>query len=166
MFCRNCGQQLDDTATVCTNCGHQTGVVAAAKEERVFLCKNCGRQINPEKAFCPYCGAAKGQKVDNPQAQTQAAANTPPVTVNVTNQTTAQPDAPNLGFAFLGFFFPLIGLILWLVWKEQTPLKARSCGKGALIGVIVSVVSYVFIFIVYGVLLSSLASLSVLPALL
>ena len=37
----------------------------------------------------------------------------------------------------LGFFFPIVGLILYLVWKDQTPLKAHSAGKGALIGVIV-----------------------------
>ncbi|HIT13098.1 MAG TPA: hypothetical protein IAB54_02975 [Candidatus Scatomonas merdigallinarum] len=37
----------------------------------------------------------------------------------------------------LDFFFPIVGLILYLVWKDQTPLKAHSAGKGALIGVIV-----------------------------
>ncbi|MCL1840456.1 MAG: hypothetical protein FWF75_01720 [Propionibacteriaceae bacterium] len=50
----------------------------------------------------------------------------------------AVPDKPSGGFAVLGFFIPLVGLILWLVWKDQTPLKARSCGKGALIGVIIA----------------------------
>ena len=49
-------------------------------------------------------------------------------------------DAPSTGFAVLSFFFPVVGLILWLVWKGEQPLKARSCGKGALIGAIVSVV--------------------------
>jgi hypothetical protein len=46
-------------------------------------------------------------------------------------------DAPSGGFAALCFFIPLVGLILYLVWKDEYPLKARSCGKGALIGVIV-----------------------------
>ena len=41
------------------------------------------------------------------------------------------------GMTALGFFFPIVGLILYLVWKDQTPLKAHSAGKGALIGVIV-----------------------------
>ena len=47
------------------------------------------------------------------------------------------PDAPSGGMTALGFFFPIVGLILYLVWKDQTPLKAKSAGKGALIGVIV-----------------------------
>jgi hypothetical protein len=51
---------------------------------------------------------------------------------------TANPlDAPSVGFAVLCFFMPLVGLILYLVWKSEYPLKAKSCGKGALIGAIV-----------------------------
>ena len=51
------------------------------------------------------------------------------------------------GIATLGFFFPMVGLILYLVWKDQTPRRAHSAGKGALIGVItyaaVSVISVI-----------------------
>ncbi len=43
-------------------------------------------------------------------------------------------DAPNTGLAVLCGFFPWLGLILYLVWQRQYPLKARSVGKGALIG--------------------------------
>jgi len=63
------------------------------------------------------------------------------------------PDAPSGGFATLGFFFPVVGLILYLVWKPQTPLKARSAGKGALIGVI----TYFVVIILFYVLLLMLA---------
>ena len=48
-------------------------------------------------------------------------------------------DAPSGGYAVLGFFFPVVGLVLYLVWKENLPLRARSAGKGALIGAIVYV---------------------------
>ena len=46
-------------------------------------------------------------------------------------------DAPSFGYAALGFFIPVAGLVLYLVWKEQIPFRAKSAGKGALIGVIV-----------------------------
>jgi hypothetical protein len=49
-------------------------------------------------------------------------------------------DEPSGGFAVLCFFVPLVGLILYLVWKSEYPLKARSCGKGAIIGAIISFV--------------------------
>lgn len=45
-------------------------------------------------------------------------------------------DAPSFGYAVLGFLFPMVGLILYLVWREQTPLRAKSAGKGALVGAI------------------------------
>ena len=57
-------------------------------------------------------------------------------------------DAPSAGFAVLGFFIPVVGLILYLVWKDQTPLKARSAGKGALISVIVTVAFYLLMIII------------------
>ena len=46
----------------------------------------------------------------------------------------------NTGWAVLGFFFPLIGFILWLVWKDSKPGDSKMAGKGCLIGIIVSVV--------------------------
>lgn len=42
---------------------------------------------------------------------------------------------------------------MYLVWKDQYPLKAKSCGKGALIGVIV----YVAFVILYIILIASVA---------
>ena len=47
-------------------------------------------------------------------------------------------DAPSFGYAVLGFFFPIVGLILFIVWKDQYPLRSKSAGKGALISVIVN----------------------------
>ena len=55
-----------------------------------------------------------------------------------------EQDARSAGFAVLGFFFPVVGLILYLVWRETLPLRARSAGKGAIIGMI----SYVALIVV------------------
>ena len=46
----------------------------------------------------------------------------------------------SVGWWFLGFFFPLIGLILCLAWRSQRRGDARKAGFGALTGAIVSVV--------------------------
>ncbi|MDR0488375.1 MAG: DUF4870 domain-containing protein [Propionibacteriaceae bacterium] len=64
-------------------------------------------------------------------------------------------DAPNGGMAVLGFFFPVVGLVLYLVWKDQTPLKAKSAGKGALAGVITIVGLYMIYFIFIAILIGS-----------
>lgn len=82
-------------------------------------CPNCGEEIFENSRFCSRCGS------------------------DFQTATTHQPrsdDAPNAGFAVLGFFFPIVGLILYLVWQKDYPLKARSSGKGALIGFITNIV--------------------------
>lgn len=79
-----------------------------------MYCKYCGEQIDDRASVCPKCGVAVAKSNSN--------------------------DAPSGGFAFLCFLFPLLGLILYLVWKDDYPQKAKSCGKGAIIGVIVSIV--------------------------
>jgi hypothetical protein len=48
-------------------------------------------------------------------------------------------DAPSFGFAFLSFLFPLIGFILFRVWNNSSPQKAKSCVQGAYIGFFVDV---------------------------
>ena len=46
----------------------------------------------------------------------------------------------HFGFALLGFLFPLIGLILYFVYEDKRPKRAKSVGKGALAGVITGIV--------------------------
>ncbi len=99
-----------------------------------MYCNTCGNEINENAVVCPKCGCATGK-----------------------NSSVLKQDAPNTGFAVLGFFFPLIGLILYLIWKTETPLKAKSAGKGALIGVIVSAVIWLFYIILIGAFVGSMA---------
>ena len=94
---------------------------------KVF-CSGCGRELPPEENFCSVCGK---------QRTTPAQGTQPVFQQPVYPQMGYVQDAPSGGMTALGFFFPIVGLILYLVWKDQTPLKAHSAGKGALIGVIV-----------------------------
>lgn len=100
-----------------------------------MYCPNCGEQIDDKAVICPKCG--------------------------VPTRVTAADDAPSKGFAVLGFFFPLIGFILYLVWKSETPLKAKSAGKGALIGFIVISALVILYQVVIGILIGSAGYYSV-----
>ncbi|MBP3291914.1 MAG: zinc ribbon domain-containing protein [Clostridia bacterium] len=82
-------------------------------------CSKCGKEINEEAVVCIHCGC----RVESAPYQ--------------------EEDKKSPGFGVLGFFFPLIGLILYCVWKDKTPLKAKSAGKGALIGFILEVVAVI-----------------------
>ena len=55
-------------------------------------------------------------------------------------QPTQPEDKGSFGWAVLGFFIPLVGLILFLAWKKDKPNSAKKAGIGALVSVIVSVV--------------------------
>jgi len=56
-------------------------------------------------------------------------------------------DAPSAGFAILGFFIPILGFILWLAWSNTSPKKSKSCGKGALWGIIVFLAAVIILFV-------------------
>ncbi len=119
-----------------------------------MYCKYCGKEIEEGSAFCPHCGKEQqGNAGTDAGAGTGAGANgAPPYGAP---QRPVEQDAPSGGFAVLCFFFPLIGLILYLIWKDTLPLRARSCGKGALIGVIVAVALSIFGTVIVGVLFGS-----------
>lgn len=51
MFCKNCGQEINENAVACMTCGFAKG----AGEK---FCANCGKEINPGAAICTACGAA------------------------------------------------------------------------------------------------------------
>ena len=57
------------------------------------------------------------------------------------------------GFAWgcLGFCIPIVGLILWLVWRDEKPKTAKAVGIGALVSAIIGAIFVViyFIFLVF-----------------
>lgn len=58
----------------------------------------------------------------------------------------------NGGFLWglLGCCIPIVGLILFLVWKDQKPKTAKAAGIGALVSVILAVAYYIVIFVILG----------------
>ena len=57
-------------------------------------------------------------------------------------------DSGSIGWGVLGFCIPIVGLILFLVWKDQKPRTAKVAGVGALISVIVGVIWYALVILV------------------
>lgn len=101
-----------------------------------MFCSKCGKEVNDEAVVCVHCGCA----VENKKVSTVAA------------------DAPNTGWAVLGFFIPLVGLILYLVNKDTYPLKAKSAGKGALIGFFVGLAFSILYSVIMGSVIGSMFS--------
>ena len=68
------------------------------------FCKNCGNQIEDNAATCPNCGASQ----------------------NTTPQAT---DNGGFLWGLLGCCIPIVGLVLFLVWKDIQGCRYRRIGR-------------------------------------
>ncbi len=92
-------------------------------------CKNCGKEMSDNTTICPNCGASQ----------------------NVASSQTSQPpvvDNGGIGWGLLGCCIPIVGLILFLVWKDSKPKTSKAAGIGALVGVILVVLYYLIVFVI------------------
>lgn len=98
------------------------------------FCGNCGNEVDANAYICVKCGAVveHNEKSNN--------------IVNV--------DKGGFGWGVLGFFVPIVGLILYLVWKNDKPNSAKASGMGALISVILGIVLYSIVMIILGLMFS------------
>lgn len=82
-------------------------------------CSKCGKGMDDTATSCPNCGAV----------QEQAA--------------TTVTDNGGFLWGLLGCCIPIVGLVLFLVWKDTKPKTAKAAGLGALICVILYIVLYI-----------------------
>ena len=87
------------------------------------FCKNCGNQIEDNAATCPNGGASQ----------------------NTTPQAT---DNGGFLWGLLGCCIPIVGLVLFLVWKDTKPKTAKAAGIGALVSVIIGILWYILVAVI------------------
>lgn len=51
MYCKNCGEQMNDNQAICIKCGVKVG-------EGTVYCANCGKELPPNADVCLNCGVA------------------------------------------------------------------------------------------------------------
>lgn len=51
MYCKNCGEQMNDNQAICLKCGVKV-------EDGNKYCANCGAQLNEGAEVCTACGVA------------------------------------------------------------------------------------------------------------
>lgn len=83
-------------------------------------CPNCGAQLYEDQNVCPSCHA------------------------DVYIQ---EKDNGGFGWGLLGCCLPIVGLILFLVWKDNKPKTAKAAGIGALVSVGFSIVYYILVLV-------------------
>lgn len=58
MFCKNCGEQMNDNQAICVKCGVKTG-------DGNRFCASCGKEIDPAATVCMNCGVAVKKAAGN-----------------------------------------------------------------------------------------------------
>lgn len=102
-----------------------------------MYCRNCGKDIG-DSNFCPFCGTS---------------ANNPVVSENKVKKSNSE-DSGSGWWGVLGFFCPIAGLILFLVWMNDRPKSSKKAGIGALIAVILSVISTILYYVLVIILVN------------
>jgi len=89
------------------------------------FCSHCGKELLSQAVVCPHCGC--------------------PVTA------AREADIPSTGLNVLSFFMPLVGLVLYCLYHDKAPNKAKQIGKWAIISVCILsaiwLVSYVLLLL-------------------
>ncbi len=100
-------------------------------------CPHCGCSNLDDARYCSTCGLLINNvgpsNFNNAYQQN-------PYAYNKANDSTS-------AWWVLGLFIPIVGLILFLVWKDEYPKRAKSAGIGALISVGINVVIGILYFI-------------------
>lgn len=93
-----------------------------------MYCSNCGKKLEGEADYCLNCGK------------------------KITTDPKKEIEENTFGWGLLGFLIPLVGLILFLVWKTEKPKASKSAGIGALIGSAGVVLFVVIIIILFPII--------------
>lgn len=95
-----------------------------------MYCKNCGKEINDKAVVCVHCGVATGVPVNGGQ-------------MNYADEPASS------GLIVLSVLFPLIGIIMGLVYNSNGKKKAGNTYiKAALISFGICMFIYVFSMII------------------
>ena len=88
-------------------------------------CYKCGAELFDEAVICPKCGC-----------QQPSSAVSHSVVANETYESYS-------GLIILSVLIPLVGLIIYCVNHDSKPIKAKKCGKAALISFCVCFVIWI-----------------------
>ena len=89
-----------------------------------MYCPHCGEQISAQAEICPKCG----------------------VRVKGGNVASSGEDKPNIAVNLLSFCcIPLLGIVLFFVWKDSKPIAAKSALIWALVSIGIWIIVSVFL---------------------
>lgn len=110
----------------------------------MLICKNCGVEIFESTQVCPNCGANCQDETQNTQQQMNNNFNQVPnndflgPTYSQQPQQPSSVNEPDMLANIASCCFPIVGLILYFVWKDTKPRAANSVCKWTIGGFVAS----------------------------
>ena len=112
-------------------------------------CPNCNHEVKEGMLFCQQCGTkieavrTPEEAVATPQAVNGQEGTIPPEKLQKSPVKNAPVEGGTFGWAVLGFLLFPVGLILFFIWRREHPKRAKSSGKGALLGLVLLLLLYI-----------------------
>ncbi|HBL06628.1 MAG TPA: zinc ribbon domain-containing protein [Clostridium sp.] len=107
-----------------------------------MYCSKCGKEILDNVTFCPECGNAT-----NPNNQQSMN--------NNNSYNYGHPivkDEPDTIANIIACCFPIVGIIVYFMWKDNKPRSSNAIGKWSLFGFIASIIFTVAIYIFFFII--------------
>ena len=95
-----------------------------------MYCEKCGSKNEMTSEFCTNCGNKLNKEFSN------------------TTIINSEEEKNTFGWGVLGFFVPIAGLILFIIWKKDRPKASKSAGIWALVSVVARVLSSILIILI------------------
>lgn len=99
-----------------------------------MFCSRCGAKLSEGSEFCSECGNSLKE---------------------VTENQVKESSGSSFAWGILGFFVPIAGLILYLIWKQERPSDAKAAGLGALICLILNIAICILFFLIFFMALAA-----------
>ncbi|MDD8049079.1 MAG: zinc-ribbon domain-containing protein [Thomasclavelia sp.] len=121
-----------------------------------MFCRKCGKEISDDALFCEYCGEPTNNQPYNNQFDYNNQMNANQYNYQQTGGfiPSGDIDHSSFGLSAVSFFFPIVGIIFYILWHNTYPLKANSC-KNGLIAVLVV---YIVMFIIWMLIIMAAAN--------
>jgi hypothetical protein len=118
-------------------------------------CSKCGGPNERSAKYCIHCGTPLRKKEpitqgESPHYYDKEKMHAPPFQPKVEEMSISEETVEDKGgcwIAVVSFLFPIVGLILWIIWSTQRPRSAEVARNGF----IASVIALLLLFILLGV---------------
>lgn len=156
MYCKYCGNEVRSGSKFCSKCGERVddfklgtdstsekkvkkkrevveaevlleGSTSNNDNDNLMYCRHCGQEISENSVICPICH------------------------YHLSNDRSETSSVESVMICLFSFFIPLVGFVLWAIFKDEDSSKAKKALISSIIGVVLGLflVILVFIFVIF-----------------